>query len=44
MFHVKSATAINYSSNGLPFTIRKYSVEDHISADIQLCGLLRAQM
>jgi len=34
MFHVKSATAINYSSNGLPFIIRKYSAEDHIPADI----------
>ena len=36
MFNVKSATAINYSSNRLPFIIRKYSAEDHISADIQL--------
>ena len=44
MFHVKSATAINYSSNGLVFIIRKHSAEDHTSADIQLCGLLRTKM
>jgi len=29
MFHIKSATAINYNSNKLPFII-KYSAENHI--------------
>jgi len=36
MFHVKSATAINYSWKGLPFIIKKYCAENHIPADIQL--------